>query len=278
MRRFFLMAVVGLLTGYLAHAQNISNTRLEQKGNTLVVFYNLQGLGLDRVAQVYLYISSDGGRSYKGPLKAVSGDVGRMDTDEAKSIVWHVFDKYSSLKGDIVFEVRAQLQNRPISQEFFLAYNVSGSSAFGLTVGSVGRWGWYARLKSNGSFVSADYTVKNARISDYDGEGYYVFTNQVKRSRVAATAGIMHRLNKFTYLYGGGGYGSRLLLWNAEEFSYATHKKTGDIWATHVDRSASGAEIEAGLMLRFGKLNLSAGINAVGFGFFEINGGVGFFL
>lgn len=206
------------------------------------------------------------------------GDLGWVDTEGEKSIVWRVFDEYSLLEGDIVFEVRAQLQNRPVPQEFFLAYNVSGSSALGITVGSVGRWGWYARVKTNGSFAGADYTVKNFMISDYEREGYYVFTNKEKRSRIAATAGIMHRLNRYTYLYAGGGYGSRLLLWNAEEFSYATDKKTGEIWATHADRSASGAEIEAGLMFRIGKLNLSAGINAVNFGFFEINGGVGFFL
>ncbi len=274
--KHLLLTVIALLLLMAANAQVIKNTDFKQKGNAIVVTYDL-AVPIDKTAEIDLYVSTDGGRSYKGPLKAVSGDVGKVEADGSKKITWKVFDEFEALQGDITFEVRAKLRNVPVENEFFMAYNISGSSFVGLTIGSVGRWGWYLRGKTNLNFAQADYTTTDQALTDFDGSGYYLYTDQTQQTRLGLTVGAVKRLGKTIYVYAGGGYGSRTLLWNAEEYTYEDESLTGDLWAEHEDQSATGAEIELGLMFRMGKINLSAGVNTIGFSFFEANGGIGLF-
>jgi len=274
--KHLLLTTIALMLLMAANAQVIKNTDFKQQGNAIVVTYNLS-VPLDKTAEIDLYVSTDGGRSYKGPLKAVSGDIGKMETDGAKKITWKVFEEFGTLQGDITFEVRAQLKNKPVDNDFFMAYNISGSSFVGITIGSVGRWGWYLRGKTNLNFAQGDYTTNDQSLTDYDGNGYYLYTDQTQQSRLGMTVGAIKRLGKTVYVYAGGGYGSRVLLWNAEEFSYDDESQIGNLWAEHEEQSATGAEIELGVMFRMGKVNLSAGVNTIGFSFFEANGGIGLF-
>ncbi len=274
--KHLLLTTIALAILMAANAQVIKNTDFKQQGNAIVVTYDLS-VPIDKTAETNLYVSTDGGRSYQGPLKAVSGDIGIMETDGSKKIIWKVFEEFGALQGDITFEVRAKLKNKPIDNEFLMAYNVSGSSFLGVTIGSVGRWGWYLRGKTNLNFTQGDYNTSNEAITDYDGSGYYLYTDQTQQTRMGLTVGAIKRLGKTVYLYAGAGYGSRTLLWNAAEYSYENDIQLGDLWAIHEGQSAIGAEAEFGLLFRMGKINLSAGINTIGFSFFEANGGIGLF-
>ena len=277
MKKVSIIIITMAICSFAAKAQKISNTQFEQKGNSIVVSYTLSELDIDKSAFIDLYVSTNGGKNFNGPLKSVAGDVGLVSTVGSKNISWKVFEEYSDLEGDIVFEVRATIKNKPVQAENLVAYNISGTSFIGLTYARVGRWGWYARVKTSGSSASSDYTTTNTMIPDYDGDGYYKYTDKTKRSRMGITVGVMHRLNRNYYLYAGGGFGSRKLVWNAEEFSYTDNSKIGEIWAEHEDKSASGPEIEFGIIRRLGRFNISLGANAVNFKFFEVNGGIGLF-
>ena len=127
MKKTLLISI--LIIGYLSatFAQTISKVTFKQVGNTVVVDYYFI-LPVDKKASVELFVSTNGGKDFQGPLKSVSGDIGEITKSGAKSIVWKVFEEYGSLSGDITFEVRAKLTNIPIKPKKFVIYNFSGSS------------------------------------------------------------------------------------------------------------------------------------------------------
>lgn len=258
------------------YSQSIKNTEFKQQGNDIIVTYSLS-IPDERIVNIELYVSLDGGKNYTGPLKAVSGDVGEISTSGAKSITWNVFEEFKVLEGNVSFEVRARLQKVEAYKGKYLAYNASGSSAFGLTFGTVYKTGWYARIKTNGVIAFTNYKTDNIHITNYTGSGLYIFTDIVKRSRIGLTFGINQYLQKDTYLYVGGGFGYRGLLWNAVQYSTDNNQQISEIWAQQIDKSALGVELELGLMFKINKMNLSFGLNTINFKFFEVNGGLGFF-
>ncbi|MFN5628570.1 MAG: formylglycine-generating enzyme family protein, partial [Bacteroidota bacterium] len=94
-----------------AFAQSISNITATQSGKNIVVNYTLNGKKGITSYEVKLFVSQDGGNTWQGPLKAVTGDVGKGQTAaNSKSITWVVLAEpgFSQLKGDnIQFKIKA---------------------------------------------------------------------------------------------------------------------------------------------------------------------------
>lgn len=261
-----------------AFAQRISNVRFEQFGRAIQVHYTLDRLSYDSYVMLDLYVSTDGGANFIGPLVRVQGDIGRVETEGMKSVIWQAMDERGGLDGEVVFEIRGNVLKKKSKVENLLMYNVSGSSYFGLMYGIVARWGGYIRGKTDFSFVDAPYTCNTSGVFDYEKAGnYYVVDKESQRSRLGITAGALYRPWPFWYLYAGAGYGFRRLIWHAQTFDYITDKPSGELWAVNTRYSAEGVEMELGLIYRYKRLGLSVGINAVDFSFFEVNGAVGLF-
>jgi len=88
-------------------AQEISNIFFEKSGNKLNVFYDLKASSSNTYT-VQLYISTNHGQTWSGPLKKVTGDVGENQTfGNSKKIVWDVLNEIGDLTGDIKFKVTA---------------------------------------------------------------------------------------------------------------------------------------------------------------------------
>lgn len=259
-------------------AQRISDVHFEQFGRTIQVHYTLDRLSYDSYVMLDLYVSTDGGANFVGPLVRVQGDIGRVETEGMKSVIWQAMDEWGSLNGEVVFEIRGDVLKKKSKVENLLMYNVSGSSYFGLMYGIVARWGGYIRGKTDFSFVDAPYTCNTSGVFDYEKAGnYYVVGKESQRSRLGITAGALYRPWPFLYLYAGAGYGFRRLIWHAQTFDYITDKPSGELWAVNTRYSAEGVEAELGLIYRYKRLGISVGINAVAFSFFEVNGAAGIF-
>lgn len=259
-------------------AQRISDVHFEQFGRTIQVHYTLDRLSYDSYVMLDLYVSTDGGANFVGPLVRVQGDIGRVETEGMKSVIWQAMDEWGSLNGEVVFEIRGDVLKKKSKVENLLMYNVSGSSYFGLMYGIVVRWGGYIRGKTDFSFVDAPYTCNTSGVFDYEKAGnYYVVGKESQRSRLGITAGALYCPWPFLYLYAGAGYGFRRLIWHAQTFDYITDKPSGELWAVNTRYSAEGVEAELGLIYRYKRLGISVGINAVAFSFFEVNGAVGIF-
>lgn len=204
-----------------------------------------------------------------------------------------VFIKNSS--GDLVQEIARKTKNKevidiildavriatnklPIPARKFIIYNASGTSPFGVMYGKADIWGWYGSVRTNGSFKKGAYICNNEILTNYDGDGYYIFTDVVKRSRLSLQGGVTRRLSRNFSIYGGAGYGFRHLLWNVTEFSYSTDASTGTYYVDHQDYLHKGIEVEAGLLGFFKRISYSLGVNAMGFKQFEVTGGIGIIL
>ena len=100
MRKIFSLIIVSL--SVVVYAQKASNAQFTQVGKTVEITYTL-----DKQADIVVYLSTDGGRTFgASPLKAVTGDVGNGVTAGQKKIIWSPFDEYEKLVCDnAVFKI-----------------------------------------------------------------------------------------------------------------------------------------------------------------------------
>jgi formylglycine-generating enzyme required for sulfatase activity len=98
--------IISILLVNLAFTQSITNISPKLEGQKIAVTYNLQS---DGAANISLFISEDGGKTFTGPLKQVSGDIGLMQPGTNKKIIWDVLKERKILHGNnIVFRVKAE--------------------------------------------------------------------------------------------------------------------------------------------------------------------------
>jgi hypothetical protein len=91
--------------GAMVHAQQISRVVARDFAEELEVTYTLK---TDRPVTVQLLYSENDGNSWVGPLKSVSGDVGREVESGKNKIVWNFADEVQEMYGDrFRFKVRA---------------------------------------------------------------------------------------------------------------------------------------------------------------------------
>jgi hypothetical protein len=273
-----LFAILTLaLLGNFAIAQNITSTSLRQNDDQLIINYTLSGLssGKGEYADVELFVSIDEGVTFVGPLKAVSGDVGAVRTNGSKSITWNVFSEFNSLKGDVVFDVRAKILSDRLNNEGFIAYNFSETSQYGFMIGSVIQWGGYFKLKSNGVFNKTTENFQSDLLTVIDGRS---------DSRFGVTAGGLYRYSRRIYLYAGAGYGYRVVFSSAsipliidDKWSDLFNNNSTTLTDQYNTKSYDGFESEVGVMYRLNRLFLAFGMNTINLDFFELNGALGFF-
>ena len=85
----------------MSFGQSITNVDCIQEGNNVRISYYL-----DSDANTELFYSIDGGSTFTGPLKKVSGNIGAGAQKGNNSMLWHVLEEVESLVGDnVVFKV-----------------------------------------------------------------------------------------------------------------------------------------------------------------------------
>lgn len=278
MKLIYIMVVLVIITLIQSvFAQQITNIHFFQIGQDIQINYTLRHLSFDSYMLVDCYVSRDGGEHFEGPLTLAYGDVGKVTTGGEKIVHWKVSDEMEDFGGQVVFELRGEVVKQKLKAENLLMYNVSGSSYAGLMYGRVARWGGYIRGKTNFATDNAPYECDDTGHINYTGSDYYTIDNQSRRSRLGITGGVLYRLTRPVYLYVGAGYGYRRLIWHANTYSYDDDLPTGELWAVNTNHSAEGLEVELGGIIRYKRLAISAGMNAIGFSFFEMNGSVGLF-
>ena len=98
---FFIFLVFGITT----NAQKVSNITFKQEQSNIVVSYDLE---TKTTCKIDLFVSTNGGTTWQGPLKKVIGDVGINISSGKKNIIWNVLEEFEELKGDnIKFQVKA---------------------------------------------------------------------------------------------------------------------------------------------------------------------------
>jgi len=88
---------------FVAKTQTITNVVAIQKGNEVLITYDLQ---CEVSSEISLYVSEKGDGNFIGPLKSVTGDVGNDISPGSKSITWNTLQDQAFITGEnIVFRV-----------------------------------------------------------------------------------------------------------------------------------------------------------------------------
>jgi uncharacterized protein (TIGR02145 family) len=97
------------LLGITTNAQKVSNITFRQEQSSIIVSYDLE---TKMSCKISLFVSTDDGKTWQGPLKKVTGDAGNKIVSGNYSITWNVLEEFEELRGDkIKFQVRAEADN-----------------------------------------------------------------------------------------------------------------------------------------------------------------------
>ena len=92
------------------NAQHVSNLLFKQDKANIIVSYELETI---TNCNVSLFVSIDGGTTWKGPLKKVTGHVGDNVSKGFKTITWDVLGEFEELSGDnIKFQIKAETNQK----------------------------------------------------------------------------------------------------------------------------------------------------------------------
>jgi uncharacterized protein (TIGR02145 family) len=171
-------------------AQKVTNVSNHQEQSTIIVSYDLE---TKTPCKIELYVSTNDGTNWQGPLIKVTGDVGLNVSSGGKAITWNVLEEFEELRGNnIVFQVRAadnEFETVKIGKQEWTIKNLNVSKYrngdiipevkdpiewASLTIGA---WCYYNNDPKNGSIYGKLYN--GFAVNDPRGlapEGYHIPT------------------------------------------------------------------------------------------------------
>jgi hypothetical protein len=229
--------------------ETVEITRAFTNRKAIVVEYDLAG----DADYVRLFVSLDGGTTYRGPMEQVSGDVADVKAGFNRRIVWDVLKELDveSFENDQVrFKLSILLKERWPRETFITlnaAYGMAPQGAVGFSGGQVKRFGWFVSVMTNGNLSGFTFD------GDCDAQGFLPnghlmpYTGEVSKTRLSVMAGGMMRLRGPWIARVGVGYGNRTLRWQT----------TDGEWYRNTDFSQSGIDLSAGLQLHWRRMAFS---------------------
>jgi len=256
------------------NAQKVGNVSSEVRNGKVYVHYLVDAKFYNEF-NISLYVSRDNGQTYAGPLKEVTGDIGKVNKEGLKTIVWDPMKEMPFVSETLIFDVRAEIIRNKPKQSFFLMYVGNSTTYLGLRAGMLGRVGFYAEIRGNlMALNTGKYTYKDG-IVNYDQNGYYNFTGSNGYAAFSALAGVNLQPVNNLFLYMGVGYGKEDYLMKIDEFSYEGDVNIESSYVTYDQYSNSGVEIDLGVMYRIKMLMLSGGATMINFKTFGWTAGIG---
>lgn len=108
MKKLLIVLATGLMIIPNIFSQKISKVDFQQTGSEILISYRLSGLSSGQTATVSVYVSTDGGKTFTGPLTEVRGDVGENVKEGMKKFIqWNALKEMPGFGGNVVFDVRA---------------------------------------------------------------------------------------------------------------------------------------------------------------------------
>jgi len=256
------------------YAQKVGNVSSEGRNGKVYVHYLVEAKFYSEF-NISLYVSRDNGQTYVGPLKEVTGDIGKVNKEGLKTIVWDPMKEMPFVSETLIFDVRAEITRNKPKQSFFLMYVGNATTYLGLRAGMLGRVGFYAEIRGNLMALNTGKYDYNDGIVNYDQPGYYNFTGSNGYATFSGLIGINYQPVKNLFLYLGAGYGKEDYLMKIDEFSYEGDVNIGSNYVTYDQYSNSGVEIGLGMMYRIKMLMLSGGATMINFKTFGWTAGIG---
>ncbi len=275
-KRIFTVLVF-TLCGYFAFSQSVTNIKAwVTSDNKIAVEYHITGAKFYQNFNVSLFVSLDDGATWQGPLTEVAGDIGKNIEKGKHVIYWDFLNEIPIVNENVIFDVRAEIIESKVRKSFFIAYSGNDVTPFGVRIGLLGKTGFYLEARMSPiAFDKANYTFEDGNLADYDQVGYYEFTKANGWAALSVLAGATFQIGKDAFLYTGAGYAFEKYLYTIDEYTYNPPEKIGEAFVEDKGYSITGVEIDAGLMLRFGKFLITGGGYAINFESFGWTAGVG---
>ena len=140
---------------------------------------------------------------------------------------------------------------------------------YSFTLGFVKTLGLYAKVNTNLSFVTGDYTPATLPTT------YYGVTDAYSNStfnRFGVVGGLMLKINPII-LYVGAGEGHYYHFVKTSLYNYLDDSFVNTVNLTTM--SFGGLETDAGLIINFNKVGISFGVSSFSFKYYEVNAGLG---
>ena len=269
MRKFGPIVFMLCCLSVSAWAQEVADVvKAYARGKTIVVEYDLKA----DADFVRLFVSLDGGNTYRGPLQQVSGDVANVGAGFGHVMVWDVLKEFESdeFESDAVrFKLGIKLKERWPRETFVTvnaAYSFLPQASFGFSVGQVKRFGWFVSVMTNGNFSGFDADGDCDRDGFIEGNFMPYYTGETSKMRLSAMAGGLMKVSDYLCLRLGLGYGNSTLLWHTEDGR----------WLRNTAYSAAGLDLSAGVQLHLNGFVVSAEAVTTQFQTVEAKIGIGY--
>ena len=264
MKRLFILAILFCFSALWTNAQE--DIRVKQDGKDIIIEYDLE----KEATNVKLYVSTDNGQNFKGPMEYVSGDIENVMAGKNKQIRWNVIKEWGGLKGNVSFKLEKKYRKYYHTNSFFLlngAISPSPQYSYGLIFGRVKRIGWYGSVQIEPNFkLRGDYECNKDGYINVNGNDILPFYSGEKTfSRIAINAGGVIRFGEPVYLYGGIGYGQRNTFWELLD----------EKWVKNKGLSYSGVNLELGLIFKIKNFVFSTGISSIQADYLDFKIGIG---
>jgi hypothetical protein len=225
-----------------------------------------------------LWLSLDGGATFIGPLKYVTGDVNQLKLlpTGKLNISWDIYKDVDELVGKVAFQVRIETQKIPIKPTRFWMYQFTPTAPLGFMYGVRKYRGGYGKIQTNLGFHQADYKADGRGLTNYSGDGYWVIGEKDKKSSLFVTGGYLHKIKPSIFCYAGLGFGMNRLYWDYKSFS-ADDAPDKSGYVLVADNSYIGLATEFGLIYFVkNKYPVSFGVQNINFGYWTISTGLGY--
>lgn len=261
-----LIILFALILSNLLKAQKVSDIYFYSNDREIYISYDLLGAKFNQTFNVSVYVSTDAGKAFYGPLEKVQGDVGlNVTPGKNRKIYWEVFEEMPDFDGEIVFEVRAVVNEEKIKRQYYVGYKASYLAPLGLIAGTYSKVGFYTSVRVNPEWftINSAYETDGNTVINFHETGYYTFLSTTKTQRLSITGGISFLLSKNVSLYLGAGYSTNKVLWEINKFNYY-NIKIGQDWVENPKESYSFLEAETGLWIKIKPVFISFGVSSCG--------------
>ena len=282
MKNFGLLLIVLLITNVCLYSQTINNINAKPQNRKIIVTYNLSGLKFNQTCTVSLFVSMDGGITFKGPLREVSGGVGNIKSNGKKVIIWDALKEMPFEEKTLFFDVRANIKTEKIKNHFFFSFVGNTITPVGLRLGLIGKTKFYIEgricipiITGEMNMRSPRYIIQNNNITNFrEGYEYYIIDSKGTYFGFSFIAGITLQISKNAFLYSGAGYANEYLTYKMDIYRDGDYYFTTD--AFHKEKSIEhGVEVDAGIMLRLKFLLISFGGTTINLKSYNWTAGVG---
>ena len=229
------------LLGTAIHAQKVSNINYRQEQSTIIVSYDLETITSCKIS---LYVSTNGGSTWQGPLTKVSGDVGNNITSGSHNINWYVLDEFEELRGDkIKFQVRAEESLNGKKRHKLYSF-----SSLGIQSGTIAKYGLMFEAHNKDRFCGFHLAIRTSLTSKEA-----ILNGTSKANKMEIDLGPNFKISKSLYLNIGVGYGY---------FNYANRNDFAGILAAD---KKSYLLSSLGMMIRLNNVvNINVGASFMG--------------